>query len=101
LLDLKSLRCSGYADRHRSVPDCAMLSPDRPQHLAWMPHTCAYRCLHEGRPLPEWHPLLTGNPASAEPFGAAAHGDLIAEEEADLDHLERYVADRSANVEQL
>lgn len=36
----------------------------------WLPMTCAYRLLAEGKPLPTWHPLLTGSKA-------AMHGERI------------------------
>ncbi len=79
LLDVNTCRCMGYADRHELVPDCAVLSADRPENFRWMPETCAYRLLHEGKPLPDWHPLLTGDPASVHGHGASARKKLIPE----------------------
>lgn len=92
LLDLETCRCTGYAQRHELVPDCAVLSPDHPEVFEWMPETCAYRLLHEGRPLPDWHPLLTGDPASVHAHGASARRRLVPECIAG-DHLERFVLD--------
>jgi uncharacterized cysteine cluster protein YcgN (CxxCxxCC family) len=93
MLDVDTCRCTGYPDRHELVPECAVLSADQPEHFLWMPATCAYRRLHEGKPLPEWHPLLTGNPASVHEHGASARKKLIPELLADEESLEKYIVD--------
>lgn len=93
LLDLQTCRCLHYARRHELVPECAPLSTDHPERFAWLPETCAYRRIHEGRPLPEWHPLLTGDPESPHAAGASARKKLIPEALADLDHVEKYVVE--------
>ncbi len=93
LLDVNTCRCTGYRNRHELVPDCAVLSVAHPEHFKWMPETCAYRLMHEGRPLPEWHPLITGNPNSVHAHGASARKKLIPEFLADEAHLEKYIVD--------
>ena len=90
MLDVNSCRCTNYSNRHELIPDCAILSPQHPEHFAWLPETCAYRLLHENKPLPEWHPLLTGNPASVHEHGASAKKKLIPEFLAG-DDLEKYI----------
>ena len=90
MLDVNSCRCTGYPDRHALVPECAVLSADQPENFQWMPETCAYRLLHEGKPLPGWHPLITGNPASVHEHGASARKKLIPEFLAG-DDLEKYI----------
>jgi uncharacterized cysteine cluster protein YcgN (CxxCxxCC family) len=91
MLDVNTCRCTDYPNRHELVPDCAVLSPDKPEHFQWMPETCAYRLMHEGKPLPDWHPLITGNPASVHEHGASARKKLIPEFLADETDLEKYV----------
>lgn len=91
LLDVSTCRCTGYPDRHALVPECAVLSADRPEHFPWMPDTCAYRLIHEGKPLPGWHPLVTGNTASVHEHGASARKKLIPEFLADETNLEKYI----------
>ncbi len=93
LLDVNTCRCTNYANRHALVPECAALSPDHPEHFEWMPETCAYRLMHEGKPLPEWHPLITGDPQSVHAHGASARKKLIPEFLADEEHLEKYIVD--------
>ena len=61
LLCEKSASCKNYENRKSIVPDCIILSPDNLKDLKWMPETCAYKLLNEGKELPYWHPLLSGN----------------------------------------
>jgi uncharacterized cysteine cluster protein YcgN (CxxCxxCC family) len=90
MLDVNTCRCTDYPNRHELVPDCAVLSASQPEHFRWMPETCAYRLMHEGKPLPDWHPLITGDPTSVHAHGASARKKLIPEFLAD-DDLEEYI----------
>jgi uncharacterized cysteine cluster protein YcgN (CxxCxxCC family) len=53
-----------------------------------MPRSCAYRRLAEGKSLPLWHPLITGDRQSTAHAGMAVAGRTISETTADLDQLE-------------
>ena len=88
LFDSKKRRCTDYENRTTRVPDCVRLTPDNASALSWMPKTCAYRRLANGQSLPDWHPLITGDPTSVERAGVAVPPDLIPEEEIDDDLLE-------------
>ena len=88
LLDLETVRCSDYANRHARVPGCVKLTPDNIAQLHWMPDTCAYRLMAEGKPLPDWHPLKTGDPDSTRKAGVGVHGTLVSEREVDDADLE-------------
>lgn len=88
LFDPKKRRCTNYANRGMLVPDCVQLTPDNVEKLTWMPKTCAYRRLANGKSLPEWHPLITGDRSSVERAGVAVSPDLIPEGEIDDDLLE-------------
>lgn len=93
MLDVNTCRCMNYENRHELVPECAVLSVRQPEHFEWMPETCAYRLMHEGKPLPDWHPLITGHPASVHDHGASARKKLIPEFLADEEQLDKYVID--------
>ena len=79
LFDSQACRCSDYVDRHRHVPDCIKLTPHNIDALDWMPKSCAYRRLHEGKSLPRWHPLITGDPESVHRAGVSVRGQTISE----------------------
>ncbi len=79
LFDAATCRCSDYADRKRTVPDCIKLTPDNIDDLMWMPKSCAYRRLHEGRGLADWHPLISGDPESVHRAGVSVRGQTISE----------------------
>ncbi len=89
LLDLGTCRCIDYAKRHRLVPDCIVLTPDLVDDLGWLPSTCAYRLVSEGRDLPWWHPLVSGDPDTMHRAGASVRGRVVSERRAgDLeDHI--------------
>lgn len=69
LLDQETCRCSAYSRRTTLVPDCVILDPANVHKLSWMPSTCAYRLLAEGKDLPVWHPLVSGDPDSVHDAG--------------------------------
>ncbi len=79
LFDSDTCACSDYANRKRHVPDCIKLTPHNIEDLEWMPRSCAYRRLHEGRGLPSWHPLVTGDPESVHTAGVSIRGQTITE----------------------
>lgn len=83
LLDIKHCRCTHYEDRQTLMPDCIQLSVDQAHFFDWLPSTCAYRLLAEGEPLPEWHPLLTGDPMSVVRAGVSVKDIAISETEVD------------------
>ena len=62
-------RCSHYQERQQLVPDCVWLRPEDASEFHWLPDTCAYRLLAQGKPLPDWHPLITGDQISVRTAG--------------------------------
>lgn len=92
LFDAEACRCSDYANRKVHVPECIKLTPHNIEGLEWMPPSCAYRRLHEGKTLPHWHPLITGDPESVHRAGVGVRGqtfseDLLGDPEDALDHV--------------
>jgi len=82
LLDDATCRCTDYAHRSRRVTDCVTLNPEAVRQAYWLPQTCAYRRVAEGKDLPDWHPLVSGNPLSVRRSGHSVCGRTIAEEDA-------------------
>ncbi|WP_226554099.1 YcgN family cysteine cluster protein [Celeribacter naphthalenivorans] len=92
LLDDQSCQCGQYEIRKNLVPECIRLSPENiDSHAYWMPTTCAYRLLWKGRPLPDWHPLLTGDPESVHAAGVSVRGMTVPEFEVDEDDWEDHI----------
>ena len=79
LLDLTTCRCREYARRVELIPDCLVLSPSTPDLFEQLPSTCAYRLLAEGRPLPDWHPLVSGNADSVHSAGISVRDKVVSE----------------------
>jgi hypothetical protein len=91
LLDGSTCRCTDYPNRKKRVPDCVVLSPEVVADLSWMPSTCAYRLIKEGKDLAWWHPLVSGDPETVHTAGMSVRGRVISEtlvEDAELpDHV--------------
>ena len=91
LLDTDTCRCTDYPNRSARVNDCVTLTPEELKDPYWLPATCAYRLLAEGKPLPEWHPLVSGDPDTVFVSGNGIGGRTVCEDEAD--DLEHHIID--------
>lgn len=91
LFDAATCRCRNYAKRAKLVPDCVTLTPEAVRTLPWLPPTCAYRLLAEGKDLLWWHPLVSGSAETVVEAGVSVRGRVHALED-DLpleDYIER------------
>jgi uncharacterized cysteine cluster protein YcgN (CxxCxxCC family) len=93
LLDGKTCLCRDYANRKQIVPDCVILTPDRLEQIPWMPQSCSYRLIYEGKDLPDWHPLITSDPNSTHQAGQSVAGQIISEDDIDEDDLPTHIKD--------
>ncbi len=89
LLDIDACRCVSYDDRKRFVPDCQILNSKNVKRLSWLPMTCAYRLIDEGKELYWWHPLVSGDPETVHEAGISVRGRVVSER--DTDDLENRV----------
>ena len=90
LLDLDTCRCSDYANRHRRVPDCVSITPAMLKRCRWLPWTCAYRRLAEGRDLAWWHPLISGDAATVVQAGISVRGRVLSERHVPVEGLDEH-----------
>ncbi len=82
LLDLKTCRCRHYETRQVYVPDCVSLTPGNVDEIDWLPPSCAYRRLAEGKGLAWWHPLVSGDANTVHTAGISVVGRAVDERRA-------------------
>jgi hypothetical protein len=80
LFNGETCRCSDYRNRTKKVPDCVKLTPENVGTLNWLPKTCAYRLIDEGKPLAWWHPLVSGRAETVIEAGVSMRGQTVSEE---------------------
>jgi len=90
-LDESTCRCTNYQDRSSLVPDCVWLTPDTVEAFKWLPTTCAYRLIAEGKDLKWWHPLVSGRAESVAEAGISIRGKCVSEEHVHPDDLEENI----------
>ncbi|MGD8783399.1 MAG: YcgN family cysteine cluster protein [Thioalkalispiraceae bacterium] len=93
LLNAETCECRDY-QRRSKVPDCLLLAPQQLELFRYLPKTCAYRCMAEGRPLPEWHPLLSGNDEAVHLAGVSVRGRVVSEEYIHPDQLPEHIQEK-------
>lgn len=93
LLDGQSCTCTDYANRIARVPDCIKLDPQNVRTISWIPKTCAYRRIADGRGLAWWHPLVSGDPQTVVAAGVSVRGRTIPENTVGPGEWEDHVAD--------
>lgn len=92
LLNTKSCQCTQYQKRTQLVPDCVKLTKDNLKDIFFMPPSCSYRRIYEGRGLPSWHPLLhKGKKSAMHKAGMSVRGKTVPDDEHSLDDFEDYI----------
>jgi len=92
LFDDTTCRCAQYPIRHQFVPECIVMKPSNiSEHAYWLPQTCAYRLIWEGKPLYDWHPLISGDPETVHAAGVSMLHRTVAEFEIDEDDWEDHI----------
>jgi hypothetical protein len=89
LLDTESCRCKHYKTRFSYVKDCVRLTPRNVRQIRWLPDTCAYRLVAEGKDLYDWHHLVCGDRNAVHRAGISGRGRIISEQ--DAGELEDYI----------
>ena len=91
LLDAETCHCRHYPERRDYVPDCVRLTPDKVAKLGWIPHTCTYRLIAEGRDLPDWHHLVSGSRETIHQAGMSVRNATVHELDVSEDDMARHI----------
>lgn len=92
LLDDSTCRCAQYDIRHQFVPECIVMTPSNiKDHMYWLPQTCGYRLVYEGRDLEPWHPLKSGTAQTVHDANVSVQGLTIPEFEVHEDDWEDHI----------
>lgn len=92
-LNTINCQCKDYPNRKKIVPECIIIEPQKLDSVAhWLPPSCAYRRLADGKPLPTWHPLITGDPNSVHEAGMSARCRVMSEIMVPDDDLPDHIA---------
>ena len=94
LLDIEKARCMDYPKRLKKVPDCHRLTPENVPKYDWLPTTCSYRLIHQGKPLPSWHPLLVGDRSKMRKKGITGSHYALPSRKVPRRRMDRHIIER-------
>ncbi|MDO9545912.1 MAG: YcgN family cysteine cluster protein [Pelolinea sp.] len=98
-LDDVTCVCKLYDARKSAMPTCVQLTPAKVANLDWLPDTCAYRLVLKGKPLPDWHHLISGDMNSVHHAGISILGKVVDESFINMNNLEEYVIENLPDEE--
>src|SRR5207248_5942796 len=98
-LDTGTCRCRDYRHRTERVDDCVRLTPETIAEIGWLPPTCGYRLIADGKDLYWWHPLVSGDPDTVHQAGISVRGRIKdLEDDVPAEALERRIVDRPLKI---
>ena len=100
-LDEEKCSCTVYKERKRLVPDCVILTSGNLEDMGWMPGTCAYRLIIEGKPLPVWHPLISGSRDAIIASDNTVTGKVVSETFVHEEGYEEHIIDWTSDKDSL
>jgi uncharacterized cysteine cluster protein YcgN (CxxCxxCC family) len=98
LLDISSCRCSDYANRFARVSDCLAIDPAAVRRIDWLPQTCGYRLVRDGKDLFWWHPLVSGDPTTVHSAGISVQKFARSEARVKPENVARYIIEETAQT---
>lgn len=91
MLEVKTCRCSNYQNRFSLMPDCIDITLEKVREIKWLPSTCGYRLVNEGRDLAWWHPLVSGSAETVHQAGISVKGFAMNEKRVKMENYYRYI----------
>ena len=97
LFDSATCQCADYQNRKKIVEDCVILTPQKVEEIRWMPKTCGYRLIHEGKDLPDWHHLVCGDHNRIHEEGHSIRERTVSEDTVFEEDTEDWIVDWEGN----
>ena len=92
MLELDSCRCSDYLNREKNVTACLKLTKDNLQkNSKFLPSSCSYKLIGEGKPLPQWHHLISKDKKSVHRINQSIKNYCVSETLVDQDYYEDHI----------
>ena len=91
LLCTKTAHCKNYVNRKNIVKDCTTLNYKNIKKINWLPKTCSYRLRNEGKDLPSWHYLISGNFNEMKKKDKCVRNRVTNEEKVDIKNIQNYI----------
>ena len=91
LFDSGACQCSDYPNRSKNVPDCVTLTPNNVDQLHWMPETCAYKLVANGKELPDYHHLVSGSRETIHEVGMSVQNAVQSETDIDDEDIPSHI----------
>ncbi len=93
MFDDSQCRCTDYSHRNKLIPECMDIRSFADQQYAWLPDTCAYRLQHEGKPLFDWHHLISGDKNTVHQAGISLQNKTVCGEKFTEEDIVRHIID--------
>ena len=91
-LEQDSCRCSDYKNRQKNVKNCIKLTKDNlRKNLKFLPASCSYKLLDEGKTLPHWHHLITNDKESVHKANQSIREYCVSEAAVSPENLQDHI----------
>ena len=92
MLELDTCRCSDYLNREKNVKACLKLTKDNLQkNSKFLPSSCSYKLIGEGKPLPQWHHLISKDKESVHRINQSIKNYCVSETLVDQEYYEDHI----------
>lgn len=78
LFDPQACQCKDYPNRAQVMNHCIVMHSRDVPSMDFLPETCAYRLVDQGRDLYWWHHLISGDRETVHQAGISARGKVRA-----------------------
>ncbi len=92
MLEVDSCRCGDYLNREKNVKACLKLTKDNLQkNSKFLPSSCSYKLINEGKPLPQWHHLVSSEKGGVHTINQSIKNYCVSETSVDQENYEAHI----------